>query len=549
MSSWLSGWGYRKSHEIIGSTAGAQTDYQIRIKAHYGSGTDSGEDVYLNGKSRTDFEDIRFTSDDGVTELSYWMEEKVDGDYAIFWVEVDSIPASPDSKTIYVYYGNSLATSISNGDATFLFFDDFEDGVIDSSKWTIYNGTWVEENGVLKQVNTSGATGWHIYSIVNIGYDLALHAKIYRNTGTDYQFGLMLRASGDKQNLYLGAYDIDLDRLWIGAVKDGAWLGRLSETDFDVQVGVWYKSVFRAYGAKVEFIDEESGTTVTYTSAENLAQKIGLHSRGGEDWFDNVFVRKYVEPEPTHGAWGSEETPAVAYEITLTESLGLSDVYARVYSGHRSFVETLSLTDVVQSAIVALKQLTETISLSDYIAKNVSVVKTETFSLSDVYTRVFNAYRTLSETLTLTDTVQALKVILVTLTETISISDYIIKNMKITKAETISLVDAYSRVLTALRELTEQIAVSDVLITSKTLVRELTESISLVDRTLKSIGKELSESVSLSDRIAAFKPLVRTLVETLNLIDSLIRFRLRKAVRLRAAVRELPAVREKEAES
>ena len=26
---WLEGWSYRKSHEIEGSTAGAQTDYQI----------------------------------------------------------------------------------------------------------------------------------------------------------------------------------------------------------------------------------------------------------------------------------------------------------------------------------------------------------------------------------------------------------------------------------------------------------------------------------------------------------------------------------------
>jgi hypothetical protein len=25
---WLEGWSYRKSHQIVGSTAGAQTDYQ-----------------------------------------------------------------------------------------------------------------------------------------------------------------------------------------------------------------------------------------------------------------------------------------------------------------------------------------------------------------------------------------------------------------------------------------------------------------------------------------------------------------------------------------
>jgi hypothetical protein len=59
MPSWLEGWGYRKSH-VINPASGAGTNYQVRIVAHYGSGTDSGPDVYLNGRCRTDFGDIRF---------------------------------------------------------------------------------------------------------------------------------------------------------------------------------------------------------------------------------------------------------------------------------------------------------------------------------------------------------------------------------------------------------------------------------------------------------------------------------------------------------
>jgi len=105
---WLTGWQYRKSH-VINSASGAGTNYQVRIKVHYGSGTDSGEDVYLNSHCRTDFGDVRFTDDDGATELDYWMEEKVDSDYAVFWVEVaDDLSSS--SATIYVYYGKSDAT-------------------------------------------------------------------------------------------------------------------------------------------------------------------------------------------------------------------------------------------------------------------------------------------------------------------------------------------------------------------------------------------------------------------------------------------------------
>jgi len=102
LPSWLSGWSYRKSHEIQGSTAGAVSDYQMKVVVHKGTGTDDGENVYCNNHCRDDFGDIRFTDVNG-NELPYWMEEKVDGDYAVFWVKVPSIPASPNTATIYCY--------------------------------------------------------------------------------------------------------------------------------------------------------------------------------------------------------------------------------------------------------------------------------------------------------------------------------------------------------------------------------------------------------------------------------------------------------------
>ena len=40
-ANWLSGWSYRKSHVIIGSTAGDVSGYQIRIVVYYGAGKDS----------------------------------------------------------------------------------------------------------------------------------------------------------------------------------------------------------------------------------------------------------------------------------------------------------------------------------------------------------------------------------------------------------------------------------------------------------------------------------------------------------------------------
>jgi hypothetical protein len=79
---WLTGWSYRKSH-VINAAKDAGTNYQIKITVHYGSGTDTSGDVYLNGKCRTDFGDIRFTDDDGITLLDYWIENSMTKDARI----------------------------------------------------------------------------------------------------------------------------------------------------------------------------------------------------------------------------------------------------------------------------------------------------------------------------------------------------------------------------------------------------------------------------------------------------------------------------------
>ncbi|MEM5829117.1 MAG: DUF2341 domain-containing protein, partial [Candidatus Aenigmatarchaeota archaeon] len=75
-------------------------------------------------KARLDYGDIRFTDSDGTTLLNYWQE--ADGK---FWIKVPLIPAN-SMKTIYLYYGNPSASSMSNGSMTFLAFDWKFDGPI-----------------------------------------------------------------------------------------------------------------------------------------------------------------------------------------------------------------------------------------------------------------------------------------------------------------------------------------------------------------------------------------------------------------------------------
>ena len=77
--------------------------------------------MYLGSHVNPDYSDLRFTTPDN-TLLNYWVQE-TGSNYAVVWVKVPSIPTA--GALVYLYHGNPSAPSISNGDATFTFYDDF----------------------------------------------------------------------------------------------------------------------------------------------------------------------------------------------------------------------------------------------------------------------------------------------------------------------------------------------------------------------------------------------------------------------------------------
>jgi hypothetical protein len=155
------GWLYRKSH-VINAATGAGTNYPIKICVSRDSLTDSGDTVYVGTRCKTDFGDIRFTSADGVTQLDYWMESNAasgsDAATGTFWVRIPE-DLSTASRTIYLYYGNSAATTTSNGAATFAFFDDFD---VDKSKWTGNTDKMSLSGSVMTLTTSHSAETWYM---------------------------------------------------------------------------------------------------------------------------------------------------------------------------------------------------------------------------------------------------------------------------------------------------------------------------------------------------------------------------------------------------
>ena len=97
------------------------TDVQVLLNIPY------------NSHMKSDYSDLRFTYFDGSSEtpVPFWVES-YDSSSANVWVRV---PSLGPSTQLYVYYGNPSATSASDGDATFFFFDDFSGSILDPAKW------------------------------------------------------------------------------------------------------------------------------------------------------------------------------------------------------------------------------------------------------------------------------------------------------------------------------------------------------------------------------------------------------------------------------
>src|SRR5680860_517336 len=113
---WLTGgYGYRKAINIDNTAnASALSDYQVSVTLDTAT-------LVLAGKMLASGNDIRFTKSNGSDNLDYWIESGINTTTTKIWVEVagtDTIPAN-SNYTMYMYYGNAAAASVSNGDSVF----------------------------------------------------------------------------------------------------------------------------------------------------------------------------------------------------------------------------------------------------------------------------------------------------------------------------------------------------------------------------------------------------------------------------------------------
>jgi len=313
----LAGWMNRKTHVIAGTTAGQQTNYQMKITVHKGAGADSGMHVYLDGKCRDDFGDIRFTKADESTLLDYWIESKVNGDYAIFWVEVDVIPASPSSVTIYIYYNKADETTTSNGEATFPLFDHFNDGSL-GAIWTVeQNPTKFVESGTTLRIYADPTQPRARTTSYQSGCSRAMRTRLrFVQTRADAT-RIGFKDIPDNDFVTCPYVLSDVNQFYSRCSNNGNMAAGVASGVFDVTAffivelrrGPTPWTGGRYYHFYLNDVYKGGTQSDTYVPDDTLYMRLwGATTAGRDVILDWFLVMKISNPTPTHGAWGEEET-------------------------------------------------------------------------------------------------------------------------------------------------------------------------------------------------------------------------------------------------
>ena len=329
---------------LTGSSAGAVTNYQIPITVYRTTGTNSGSSVYLGTTIYSDYSNLYFLASDQVTKLPFYIESStITATSALIWVSVSTIPASPSTVKVYLYWYVSGTNPISqNGTNTFLLFDDFTGSASaapNSSIWTLTikgsggTGALTGSGTVqlsptnstissvsLLSVNTLPANNFCIHvrrQFSGIQYTDITFAQTNSvqdlDTGGQSSWWHTTLAQGylvEKQNIS------GQDHLMIkGATGTGG--SDLTSLFGSTPVNTWELIDFSYTSSglltwAINGSTQASATNTTYLSGGKyllISQGMYSSTSGYVTTVDYVFVRKYVSPEPSVTAWGALNTP------------------------------------------------------------------------------------------------------------------------------------------------------------------------------------------------------------------------------------------------
>jgi hypothetical protein len=186
---WMNSWNYRRPVYFHGCTDSLD-DYQILIPIG---------PTFDFSRVQADGSDIALSTWEGGVPIPYWLEVwDAPSERGYIWARVPLL--TPADTALYMYYGDSDEVSASDGEETFIEFDDFESyGVgqvprpYNPGEWTRYPGNPILTEG------PPGAWDDHGATFASVIYDsLASEFRMYYHgfSGSTHQIGLATSPDG-----------------------------------------------------------------------------------------------------------------------------------------------------------------------------------------------------------------------------------------------------------------------------------------------------------------------------------------------------------------
>jgi hypothetical protein len=319
-------WAFRKQITITGTADGAQTYYPMKLLIGKNTGA-TGAVIDCGGRCMDSFSDLKFTSSDGITPIDHFTESIVVAGSSLLatvWVEIPSVPISPSTTYIYMYYGNNGATTASNCTATFTTADDFEWGSSGDNVSTSGGGTtWTvasETSGAYIQISTAQASG---LSYTRTTRSARLHETTPHPTMTTTKAAatrsyairwFQYKDNSSTVQLYHGD-GTHLINFYVTSTAVRYWDGS-GHPITTITINAWH--VF-----EINDMDFTAGTYDVWIDEGKVGNNIACHHNATatgtvilgntngstSDWYlDNFIIRKWTTNEPTFTSYGAEET-------------------------------------------------------------------------------------------------------------------------------------------------------------------------------------------------------------------------------------------------
>ncbi|RLJ03816.1 MAG: hypothetical protein DRP18_05610, partial [Candidatus Aenigmatarchaeota archaeon] len=234
---------------------------------------------------------------------------------------------------ILMYYGNSGASDASNGDETFIFFDDFEGSGIDTTKWDGNTASFTVSDSILSTTTEKKNIWAKDVSIEDMRIktktkiDTGARGGIWgRVTETDTYYHYTTNTG------YGGNY-----RYPNGDIRLRKWYND-AETILDSSSyshsTTWHIAELLIDGNSISFKYGDttlSGTDTSISGTGTIMIASDVLTSGGVYW-DWIFLAKYTSPEPTWSSFGSEQSqegwvntpPSLSNENPANESTNVN---------------------------------------------------------------------------------------------------------------------------------------------------------------------------------------------------------------------------------